>query len=136
METTKTKMTFKQMVEFNNTWLDLVRKDKKILDTKFAYTVFKFIKINLNSVFDEYNEVLADLHINYALEDKDTKAVITKDSVRGYEYNKDDLRSLIREERKLEKEWSTKEYEVETIISKDCPKLNDSQLEVFKGLVL
>ena len=139
---TPMKMTFEKMKELNSTYMEMCRRNEALPNTKFGYAVEKFLKLNIISVFKEYNSLLADIRIEHALEDPETKAVISKPQAtpndRGFEYSRDGLKKVIKAENDLEKSWDAKEYDVEPYLckEKDIPELNETYLEVFKGYVL
>lgn len=136
------KMTFKQMKQFNHTWNEMVRFQPSLTETKLGYTFKKFFNKNIEEVFTKYNEQLGMIRIENALEDKTTKAVLTKDDIkqggRGFEYSKEGLKAVIKAENELANEWDDKEYEVEPFICKDAPKktLTEEQVEIFTGLII
>lgn len=138
--TKKIKMTFKQMREMNGAFSILEHKNPLIAETKFGYAFKRFFEKNIAHVFKEYNMKLSIIRIESALTDEKTKAVLTSDDAqkggRGFQYNKEGLKDVMVAESKLEENWDSKEYDVEPFISKDVPKLNESEIEVFKGFII
>lgn len=130
------KTTFRALREFNIASNNLIRREPKVMDTKFGYAI-KRVSKGFEKYFNEYNLELESLGIDHALVDKDTKALLLseKGSPRPYQYDKKGLTDLIKAEYKLSSEWNDKEVEVEPFIAKEVPTLTDDEKEAFAGLV-
>lgn len=138
--TNEKSMTFKEMKEFNGVWKTMKALTPTLEQTKFGYAVKRFLDKNIIPVFDQYNEKLSIIRIENALEDANTKAVITKNDAimggRGFEYSRDGLKTVIKEEIKLDAEWDPKSFKIEPVVAKDVPKLTEEQTDTFKGRVI
>ena len=130
------KVTFKQFSKIVNKWNEMTAKTPDLAQTKFGYAVKRFFETNSPIVYKDYNLRLSTIRIDNALEDEKTKAVLTKVSNRGFEYNKEGLKNVMKQEQALEDEFENKEFEVVPYFSKDFPKMNDQEVEVFKGFVV
>lgn len=134
------KVTFKAFKNIMSTWNGMVDEDETVLSTKLGYAVKRFFDKNLESVFEEYNVKLSTIRIDHALTDEKTKALlkreVKKHGEREFEYDKEGLKATLEAERKLEKEWQNKEFDVTPFICKDLPELNEIQKEAFKGYVI
>lgn len=136
-ETTATvKITFDKFLKIVNETNTIARNAPNLLKTKFGYALRRFIEINQDTVFSDYNLALSTIRIDNALIDETTKALLTKDDDRGFQYGKDGLKKLITEEKKLENEWKDKEFDVKPFISAHVPDLDDDQKELFGGYVI
>ncbi len=133
------KKTFKELSELDNMIAVMYAGDENLKNTKFGYAYKRFAEKNYYSVLKEYNEKLVDIRIDHALTDEVTKALLTTDKGRGFEYDKEGLKATIKEESKLEKEWDVKEFEVEPFFCKAefLPKeLTDEQEEMLDGILI
>lgn len=134
------KKTFKELNKFNSTIAELVKKHPEVLETKLGYAIKRFEEVNLNKIFKDYSTQLALVRIENALTDKTTGAVLRDEtSARGFLFDKEGFKAVFQEEQKIEKTWEDKEFNVDPFICKkeNLPKyINESQIEVFKGLVL
>jgi hypothetical protein len=117
---------------------ELVKLNPELSQSKLLYAWRKFYKINIQKVFDEYQEKIMDIRLNHAKENKDG-AVMTDPSnhVRGYVYTKDELKKCIDEERVIEKEYNEKVIEVEPYICSSIPEqLTEEQKEMLTGIII
>ncbi len=132
------KKTYKELSKLDMVVVQMYIKSPELKDTKFGYGYKRFYEKNLKSVFHEYFVHLSDVRIDNALIDERTKAIITTEGGRGFEYSREGLKAVIRAEKTLEEEWGLKEFEVEPYIikSEDMPKLTDEQSELMKGILI
>lgn len=134
--------TFKDLTEFNVVWNKWVRKNPVIENTKIGYAITKFIKKSIQPVFDEYNLALGQIRVQHALTDKTTGALLIDPNPngRGFQYDRDGLRAVLKAEFELDKEWNPKLFHVEPYICKKenlpVEGLTDEQEEVFGGLII
>ena len=134
------KKKFKELNKFSQVVKELIAKKPEVLETKLGYAIKRFEEVSLTGPYKEYNSELGMVRIDFALTEKSNGAMI-KDptSPRGFQYDKSGLKSVIKAEENIEKEWENREIEVEPyIISKqNVPSdLTQEQLEVFAGLVI
>lgn len=136
------KKTFKELNKFSDVVRNMVGKNKDLMETKFGYAIKRFEEKNLSEIYREYNQELTMVRIDHALANKDTGALVrdpNPQSQRGFEFDKEGLKAVIKAEMKIEKEWMPKEFEVQPYICKpeNLPKdLTEEQIEVFTGLVM
>lgn len=134
--------TFRDLIILDNFVGSLYDKKITSINSKFGYAYTKFYKLNYKPHFDKFKEEMEDLSIKFALEDKETKAILSnpnKDEQRRYLYNKEDLIKLIKEERKLKENYEEMEIKITPyFISKEfIPKdLLPEELEMLKGCLL
>lgn len=136
------KKTFKELNKFSDVVRKMLDKRPELADSKLGYAIKRFEEKSVSEVYREYNQELTMVRIDNALTNKETGAMV-KDpnpmSQRGFEFDKEGLKNVIKEEMKIEKAWMQKEFDVEPFICKkeNLPKdLTEEQIEVFDGLVL
>lgn len=137
--------TFKELNKFSNTVSNMLRRNPKLIDTKFGYAIKRFEEKNLTSLYSQYNSELTNVRIDHALVDKATGALL-KDpeqskngNSRGFLYDKAGLKACIAAEEAVEKSWRDREFEVEPYIckSENLPTgLTEEEMETFSGLVM
>ncbi len=132
------KKTFKELSFMNNLYNEMLKENPKIENTKFGYAFNRFFRKNLDQIFKDYNTILADIHIDNALTDKDTGEILfdRESSARGFKFSPEKLKLIMKKERELQEEWNQKEYEVEPFIATEVPSLNETQKEAFEGLII
>lgn len=131
------KKTFKELQEVDVLVGSLYQKDKTLEKSKFGYAYKRFIEKNYVPIIKERQERLIDVRIDNALEDKNTKEILTdKESNRGYKYSKEGLKKCIKDERKVMEEFEEKEIEIEPFISSFVPQLDEEQKEILNGLII
>lgn len=133
------KKTFKQLVEIDSIIGNMYEKNDKLELSKFGYAYKRFAEKNYYPHLKEYQQKIQDARIDKALEDSETKAIITdKENPRGYKYNKEGLKNLIKEENRLSDEWDIKEFEIESFYCKEenLPELSDEQREKLTGILI
>lgn len=129
--------TYRQLVDLDNMVGGLYQRNPLLKVSKFGYAYKRFADKSLKKVFDLYNEELAMIRIDNALVNEVTKAVILTGIGRGFEYNKEGLKNVIREEIKLSIVWETKEFEIEPYFTKDLPEnLSDDEKELMQGIII
>ena len=129
------KKTIEQLLEIDTVVGGMFRKDQTLKDTKFGYAFSRFYKKNIDPHIKEYREELQDLAVEHALEDKDTKALLVNEKGE-YKYSKEGQKELTKAQRKLEKEFLSKEIEVEPYISMYTPELTETQQEILSGTLV
>lgn len=132
------KKTFKEFTEMNGAYAQLKQINPKIDNTKFGYAWKKFFSKNVEPIFNEYNTCVADTRIDLALTDKVTgEMLIDPMPGRGFKYDKEGMKAVIKAEQKLEKEWEGKEYNVTPYIcTAQIPEMNEQQQEIFEGTII
>ena len=129
--------TFKELQSVDELIGNLYQKDAKLKDTKFGYAYKIFSEKNYVPVIKEFQEALASIRINNALEDKNTKEILVdRANPRGYKYSKEGLNACIAQERKIEKEFDEKVIEITPYFCKVLPELTEEQVEQLKGLII
>jgi len=137
-ETTK-KITYKELNEVVRVANFIMQTAKDVAGTKFEYAFSKFTKTNYKELAEAYNDELADIRIDHALEDSETKAILKDESEkgRGFMYSKKGLKDVIKAERDLDKKYDKKEVEVEPYISSYVPKkMSQLQTEILTGFLI
>jgi len=134
------KKTFRELNRFSSVVKNFINKKPAILETKFGYAIKRFEELSLTNLYQDYNSALGMVRIDHALTDKVTGALI-KDptSQRGFAYDKEGMKGVIRAEQAIEKEWAEKEFDVTPYVCKaeNVPKgLTDEEIECFAGLVM
>jgi len=131
------KKTYKQLREANEIINILFVKNKDIEKTKFGYACIKFIKKNFSPIFTEMQEKLTDFRVENALTDEKTKEILYTSDGKNYKFDREGLKKVIEFNRKLEKEYEAKEFDVESYIAKkDIPELTEDETEILKGLII
>ena len=132
--------TIKQLDEINKVVGGLYTKDKTLENSKFGYAVKRFFKNNYNPALEEFKEKLLDIHVDNAMEDKNTKELLrypADQRGRGFKYTKEGLKKCIEQERIAVKNFEQKEIEIEPYISSFIPEgLTDEQKEILKGSLI
>ena len=96
----------------------------------------KFVKKNLNSIFQEYNEGIESIRIENALCDEKTKELLFNEKGE-YKFSKEGLKNFIAEKKSFVKQWEAKEFEVEPYIAKkELPDMNQEQKEILEGILI
>jgi len=134
------KKTFKELNRFSGVVKNLVNKNPAIMETKFGYAIKRFEEVSLTDPYQDYNSELSMVRIDHALTDKVTGA-LSKDltSQRGFAYDREGMKMVIRAEQAIEKEWADREFDVTPYICKveNLPKdLTEEEIECFAGLVM
>ena len=133
------KKTFEELKKFNGYAQFLMQTKPEIAQTKFGYSIKRFMEKNLTKIFGDFNAEIDNIRIDNALEDEKTKAILQapKDSARPFLYSKEGLKAVIKAENDIMAKWDKKEFEIEPFICKDKPEdLTGEQIEVFKGLIV
>jgi hypothetical protein len=133
------KKTFKELVEIDSFIGNLYKENKELELSKFGYCYKRFAEKSYYNVLKEYQQKIQDIRIDCALENNDTKAVITdNDNPRGYKYTKEGLKKVSREENKLSEEWDLKEFDIEPFFCKEenIPLLTEGQREKLLGVII
>lgn len=134
--------TFNELRLLNLSYQVIVRQYEDIVHSKFSYCANKFL--NKLNCFNEYNREKEKLEIKYAATDE-RGMLIYNDPIqkqvsgRDFKYSPQNLEKLREEEVDLLKVWDKKEIVVEPFICKELPKelkLTESEIELFKGLII
>lgn len=133
--------TFKELQEADQVVGGLYQKNAELKNSKFGYAWKRFTDKNYVPVVREFNEDLAALRVNHALEDKSTgEILIDRMNPRGFKYSKEGLLVLMKEERELENKYNSKELDVTPYVTTSIPEeveaLPEEQKELLTGLVL
>ncbi len=108
-------------------------------NTKFSYAYKRFLEKNFQPTLKEFQDAIAFVRLDNALEDEKTKEVLfdSTPGSRGYKYSKEGLRKCMEEEVKMIDKYNAKEIVIEPYISSQVPEgLTKEQTEVLKGLVI
>lgn len=132
------KITFKQAGEINKSLEHIYAKNPGLEKTKFDYAQKRFFEKNFSKIFNEYNQKLANIRINNALEDKTTGEILLDQmNPREFKYSKEGLIKCLNEEKELENEYNAKEIEVEPFISSFVPEVTtETEKELLTGLLI
>lgn len=132
------KKTFKELSEIDSVMASIYEKNPEYKDGKFGYAYKRFAEKNWYPVLKEYQNEILDIRIDNALTDEKTKAILTTEKGRGFEFDKEGLKAVLKAERELEKKWDIKEFEVEPYICKkeNLIELTDEQKDLLKGILI
>ncbi len=132
------KKTFKELQEIDFVVGALYKATPTLRETKFGYAYTRFKKKNYDVLVKDFQEELADMRANNALEDPHTKEIlIDKENPRGYKYSKEGLIKTMKEERAMETKLEDTAVEVTPFISAYIPEdLTDEQREALEGLLI
>lgn len=141
MTTATVKKTFKDLIIIDGMIALVYQENPALKMSKFGYAYNKFAEKNYYPKLKEFQQALADIRINYALEDKETKEVLMDDvkkNPRGYKYDREGLKKVIKAEDALSMEWDEKEVKIEPYFCKkeNLPKLSEGQKELLKGTII
>lgn len=107
-------------------------------DTKLSKNIKNIIKQG-NKLFEEYNELKADILLDNCLVDEKTKAILYDDSkdangnvVRNYRFSKEGHRAA----NKAVKDLANKEIEIHVRITDGDWDLTDEEKEAFNGILI
>lgn len=132
--------TFKELKEIDVMIGRMYKEDTELRDGKFGYGYKRFAEKNFYPKNKEYFQELSDVRIDNALVDEKTKALLIDSNPlsRGFQYDKEGLKALMKAERVLEDKWDNKVVEIEPYIVKkeDLPKLTEVQKEALKGVLI
>lgn len=129
------KKTFEELFEIDQLVGSLYEKNPELKESKFSYAYNKFAKKNFEPVVKKHNEKLADIDVEYALENKDTGALLL-DAKGNYCYSKEGQKSRMKARREIIEKTYNEEFEVEPYISTYVPKLTEEQQEVLGGIIV
>lgn len=129
---------FKKLQEID-AMIGSMYKDKPDLrHSKFAYAYKKFADKSYYPNLKTYYEEINDACVANALTNKETGAMIINDkNPRGFDFDKEGLKQVIKAERRIKGEWDDKDIEVFPFNCTDIPSdLSDEQKELFEGLII
>lgn len=132
------KLTFKEILEIDGIVARLYKEDKNLVNSKFGYAYKRYYAKNYTPALEEFQNGMETIRINNALEDKDTKALITDEkNPRGYKYSKEGLKKCIEEENKYKETYFEKEIEIVPFLSPLIPEnLSEEDRELLTGVVI
>jgi hypothetical protein len=132
------KRTCEQLKEVDEVVASLYNKIPTLKNTKFAYAYKRFFEKNLKLIFDEIREEILDVRINNALEDKETKEILVDSTnERGYKFDREGLKNVMKEEKKIFDKFNKKEIEIEPYFTDYIPEeIEEHQREFLKGLII
>lgn len=130
--------TYKQLSQLDNAVAEMIVKNPDLKSAKFGYHYRIFHEKNLKPIFDDYNKALAHIRIDCALTNPTTKALMTTESGRGFEFSKEGRKMVIQAEMDLEKEWDNKNFEIEPykIDILDIPNPTYEFIELAKEILI
>lgn len=133
--------TFKELQEADVVVAGLYQKNPDLKNSKFGYAWKRFTDKNYLPLVREFNEDLAGIRVDHALEDPNTKEIlIDRMNVRGFKYSKEGLKAVMKAEKALEEKHNAKEVEITphitTAIPEEVEALAEEQKELLTGLVL
>lgn len=133
--------TFKELQEADMVVGTLYQKNPELKNSKFGYAWKRFTDKNYVPVVREFNEELAGIRVEHAMEDAVTKEILVdRMNVRGFKYTKEGLKAVMKAEKALEENFNSKELEiiphVTTAIPEEVEALPEEQKELLTGLVL
>ena len=137
-----TKRTFKQLQDLDLIMGTLYRKDPTLKEGKMAYAYKRFSEKNFFPIYKEYVQSLTDIRVDHALEDPTTKEILRTpqhEGGRGFKYNKEGLKAVMKAENDLEDSWQTKEFNVEPyfVAPENLPvDLSEEQREAMLGILI
>ncbi len=129
------KKTFEELFEIDRVVGALYEKNPDLKESKFSYAYNRFSKKNFEPVVKLHNEKLADIDVEYALENKDTGA-LSIDEKGNYSYSKEGQKSRMKARRELIEKTYREAVEVEPYISTFVPKLTEEQYEILAGVIV
>jgi hypothetical protein len=131
---------YKELVEIDKMVGDLYGKNPKLKETKFGYAYKRYYEKTFPKVHADYNQILADIRIDNALTDPQTQAVLLdNESNRGFKYSKEGLKSVLKDEKRIEEELQDTDVEISTYFIKavDIPKeLTKDIQEMLLGIII
>lgn len=132
------KRTFKELREVDRIVGKLYTRIPTLHATKFGYAYKRFAEKNYVPTGNEYNSMLDICRIENALEDPNTKAIMTDlMDDRKYKFSKEGLKAVIAAEIRIEKEYNAKELPITPFISVYVPEdLSEEEYETLKGLII
>jgi len=132
------KRTCEQLKEVDEVVASLYNKIPTLKNTKFAYAYKRFFEKNLKLIFDEIREEILDIRVNNALEDKETKEILVDSTnERGYKFDREGLKNVMKEEKKIFDKFNKKEIEIEPYFTDYIPEeIEEHQREFLKGLII
>lgn len=130
------KITFQKLLDIDGAVASLYKKNPDLKLGKFGHNYSKFYKNYIKPALAEYQEEIKSIQIDHALVNEKTKALLISTSGRGFEYDKEGLKAVIKAENKFTEEFSNKEFDIEPIQIKDLPVLDEEQVELFTGILI
>lgn len=146
--------TFKQIREFNIASDEFLKAKPENEHTKLGYAIKRVSDVSIAKILKDYQgeyqeayyEKVQKVHIDQALTDKTTGAILTAPagSDRPYLNSKEGLKIIMESEMSFKKywdsqleEWDKKEFEIIPYIAVEIPDdLSDSQKESLAGFVI
>lgn len=134
--------TFSQLQEVDVVVGQIYAKNPELKNgTKFSYAYDQFHKKNYAPILKEFQDAIAYIRIDNALEEPTTKAIFTEEITpqngRGFKYSKEGLKKCMKEEVECIEKFNVKEVEIIPYISTTIPDgLTKQQTEVLSGLII
>ncbi len=129
------KKTLNQLLEIDAVMAKLYAKTPELKDTKFGYAYSRFTKKNMEPIQKKFNEKLADLAVEHALEDKDTKELLI-DAKGNYKYSREGRMAYLKAVRAYTDKGYAEEHEVEPYIATYAPTLTEEEFETLEGILV
>lgn len=131
------KKTFKELRDIDLMVGGLYGEFPHLKKTKFGYAYKRFIDKSYQPIFNEFQDEINSCRIDNALENPITKEVmLDKENPRGFKYSRDGLRNCIEQEKKISKNWESREVEVTPFIIPVIPdELNEFQVDQLRGII-
>lgn len=129
--------TFEELNKIDQIYGKLL-KEEGFAKTKLAYCFKRFSDKNLVKIFTEYNEELQDNRIDNALTDEKTKALLYMEDGKNFQYSREGLKAVLKQNKETTEKWNKKEIEIEPFI---CTDLGDIEFtaeeeELLKGVII
>ncbi len=130
--------TFQQLQVIDNLVGMFYAKEPTLKQSKFGYNYDRFHKKNYAALLKEFQDAIAYIRVENALEDEKTKEILTDEkSGRGYKYSKAGLKKCMEDEVKCIEKFNEKNITCEPFISPVLPnEMSESQTEILKGLLI
>ena len=131
------KKTFKDLLQIDSVVAELYKQFPELPQTKFGYAYKKFYKKNYEPISKEFAEEIQDSHIDNALEDDKTKALILDEkSATGYAHTREQWKAIRKATKEITEKYENKEIEITPYISSYIPELTEEQKEILTGYII
>jgi hypothetical protein len=119
----------------------LYQRNPKLQDGKFGYAYNRFYTKNIKPLMEQIQEEISDLKVEYAMVDEKTKELLYGEpDQRGnkpYKYDKEGMKKLLLETRKVVKKYESKSVDVIPYFSSVLPeKIEPEEKELLKGCLI
>jgi hypothetical protein len=132
------KITFKKLLEVDTIVASIYKKNPELKEGKFGYGYKRFYEKSYAPNLKKYQDELADIEIDNALEDEKTKAILYNNDKTNYLYSKEGLKKVRQQKDELFEKWNKEEVEIEPYIIKEehLPELTKEQREELDGIII